>query len=62
MNASQEEPTQAVSPGADPYELKYPGQSDPLMVNPFEAAEAEFDPVRHQLPDPSQELPDTTET
>ncbi|MET3808488.1 hypothetical protein ABIB25_005517 [Nakamurella sp. UYEF19] len=49
MDEIAEEPTQAVSPGAEPYELKYPGRSDPLMVNPFQAADAEFDPVRHQL-------------
>ncbi|AZI57199.1 hypothetical protein EH165_02530 [Nakamurella antarctica] len=43
MNSSQNQPTQSVSPGADPYEMKYEGQSNPFMINPLNAAAAEFE-------------------
>lgn len=47
---ADEEPTQAISPGADPFEPKSAGQSDPMMVNPAAAAAAEFDPDHEPTP------------
>ena len=39
-----EEPTQAVSPGADPTQDRSPGQADADMVDPAAAVDAEFIP------------------
>ena len=39
-----DEPTQAVTPGADPTQDQSPGQSDPDLVDPAAAVDAEFDP------------------
>lgn len=45
FSTAEQEPTQAISPGADPYESRSTGRSDPMMVDPAVAAAAEFDPT-----------------
>ena len=52
MGTAEQEPTQAISPGADLYEPESPGQSDPVMVDPAAAANAEFDPAYPPKPSP----------
>src|SRR5580765_4688850 len=45
---TSEEPTRAVTPGADPARHRSPGQADPDMVDPAAAVDAEFDPDRNE--------------
>ncbi len=49
-----DEPTQAVTPGADPTQHPSPGQADPEMVDPAAAVAAEFNP-EHDEPNGSTE-------
>lgn len=50
--SAEEQPTQAVSPGADPTQDQDQDQGRSDMVDPAQAAGAEFEPEPQTTPEP----------